>query len=498
MSVRVRFAPSPTGALHIGGLRTALFNWLFARHHGGVFVLRIEDTDRTRYVEGSVELLMSGLRWLGLDWDEGPGVGGPFAPYFQSERLALYREAGAALVASGDAYPCWCSPDRLAGVRREQQARGEPPRYDRHCRAIPPDEAAARVAGGEPHVIRFKVPDGETIVVHDLLRGAIEFESDNLDDFILLKSDGFPTYHLANVVDDHAMRITHVLRADEWLPSAPRHLLLYRAFGHQPPELAHLPQVLGADRKKLSKRHGDAAVSEFRDRGFLPEAMFNFLGLLGWSLDDRTEIISRDEFIAGFDLERINRAGGIFDYDKLLWMNGVYIRALDDDELARRIAERLPADLPLYSDTPTQRDLLRRAAPLIKERIKLLSEAAALVSFLFQSDPLVYDVATLQGKRFAGDPTEALRIMRSAREELATLGSWAAAPIEERLRALVAELGQKAGDVFGLLRVAVTGTTVSPPLFESMDALGRERTLARIARAEHLLTARAARPTAGQ
>ena len=324
--IRTRFAPSPTGFPHVGNIRTALFAWLFARHNGGRFIVRIEDTDAARRVEGAVEAIQDSLKWLGLEWDEGPGVGGDFGPYFQSQRLGLYRQAAERLVAKGDAYYCYCSPQRLAGMRAEQVKRKQPPGYDRLCRCLSGEERAKREAEGITPVIRFRVPlDGFT-QFQDLIWGEVKFEHSVLDDMVLLKSDGYPTYHLANVVDDHLMEISHVLRAEEWISSTPRHILLYQALGCEPPQFAHLPMLLGRDRAKLSKRHGTVSVAEYREQGYLPEAMLNFLALLGWSLDDRTESLSRKELIDNFSLERVSRTAAIFNPDKMEWMNGVYIR----------------------------------------------------------------------------------------------------------------------------------------------------------------------------
>ena len=299
--VRARFAPSPTGEPHVGNIRTALFNWLFARHTGGDFVVRIEDTDQERKVEGALDAILASLRWLGLDWDEGPeseegGSRGDYGPYFQSERLALYREAIDGLLASGDAYQCFCSPERLDAMRKEQQRNQQPPGYDRHCLTTMSSGEREERAAAEPHVVRFNVPRSEDkLALDDYIHGTVSWDTSLVDDFVLLKSDGFPTYHLANVVDDHAMRITHVLRAEEWLSSLPRHVMLYRAFNWQPPVFAHLPIILGPDRSKLSKRHGATATLSYRDFGYLPEALSNFLALLGWSLDDRTGVLSREE-----------------------------------------------------------------------------------------------------------------------------------------------------------------------------------------------------------
>ena len=326
--VRVRFAPSPTGYPHLGNIRTALFNWVFARHNNGVFILRIEDTDVARMVEGATDVILESLRWLGLDWDEGP--------YFQSQRLELYREAADRLLKQGRAYRCYCSPQRLESMRQEQMKRKQPPGYDRYCRNLTAKECAEQEASGIIPVVRFKSPlEGQTSF-NDLLRGQIVFENSTLDDFVLLKSDGYPTYHLANIVDDHLMEISHVLRADEWLSSTPRHVLLYQALGWQPPQFAHLPMILGPDRSKLSKRHGATSITEYQEQGYLPEAMFNFLALLGWSLDDKTELLTRDEIVKHFSLERISKTAAVFNKDKLEWMNGVYLRGLSLEEFTQQ------------------------------------------------------------------------------------------------------------------------------------------------------------------
>jgi glutamyl-tRNA synthetase len=480
VTVRVRFAPSPTGEPHVGNVRTALFNWLFARHEGGQFVLRIEDTDQTRKVPGAVETILQGLRWLGLDWDEGPEVGGPHGPYFQSERLEHYHAAAEKLLEAGQAYRCYCSPERLEQVRAEQQRRREPPRYDRHCRDLSEAERQQREAGGATAVIRFKTPlSGETSF-HDLVRGDVTFDNSTLDDFVIIKSDRYPTYHLAVVVDDHLMGITHVLRAEEWLPSAPRHLLLYQALGYEPPLFAHLPMVLGKDRARLSKRHGATSVLDYKEQGFLPEAMFNFIGLLGWSLDDRTEIISREQFIEHFSLERIVKSAAIFDIDKLYWMNGVYMRSLPVERLAELLCERLERDLPPDVPRPLDRAYVARTVPLVQERLKRLDEARDLMEFFFLGDELDYPLDALLGKAFAGKPREAAKALQAVRERVVPLPQWDRDSLEGVLRPLAGELGLKTGDLFMLIRVAVTGRSVAPPLFQSMEVLGREKCLSRL------------------
>lgn len=475
--VRVRFAPSPTGIPHVGNIRTALFNWLFARHHGGAFILRIEDTDVARRVEGALEALLDSLRWLGLDWDEGPEVGGKYGPYSQSQRLALYQEAARRLVQEGNAYLCYCSPQRLEEMRAEQARRRQPPRYDRRCRDLSPAERDRLAAEGRKPVVRFKTPlEGET-VFHDLIRGDIVVDNSTLDDFVLLKSDGYPTYHLANVVDDHLMEISHVMRADEWLASTPRHKLLYQALGYQPPLFAHLPIILGSDRSKLSKRHGATSLIEYRDQGYLPEAMLNFLALLGWAYDDKTEIFSRDELVRYFSIERIGKTAAIFDQQKLSWMNGYYIRQLALDDLVERVMPFLERDLPSSVGHPLPKEYVRRIVPLIQERMRMLGEAAELAEFFFQEE-LKYAPPLLVGKGMSKEAS--LGALEVSLERLRALAAFDASSLEGLLRPLAEELGLKTGQLFGALRVATTGRTAAPPLFQTMEVLGRERCLKRI------------------
>ena len=475
--VRVRYAPSPTGFPHVGNIRTALFNWLFARHSGGKFIVRIEDTDVTRKIEGAVENILDSLRWLGLDWDEGPEVGGDYGPYFQSQRLSLYHSFAQRLIEQDKAYYCYCSPQRLEQMRAEQIRRKEPPRYDRRCRNLTPEERAKFEAESITPVIRFKTPlEGQT-KFYDLIRGEIVFDNSTLDDFVLLKSDGYPTYHLANVVDDHLMEISHVMRADEWLSSTPRHVLLYQAFDWEPPLFAHLPMILGPDRAKLSKRHGATSVTELREKGYLPEAIVNFLALLGWSLDDHTEIISRDDLIRYFSIERISKTGAIFNYDKLRWMNGVYLRQLSLEDFLERVLPFLNEGLPQEVERPISKEYVRQIVPLIQERITTLDEAAEYASFFFL-DELSYDPNLLIGKKMTAEAT--LKALEAAQEKLEALDNFDVPLLEETLRHLAEELGLKTGQLFGALRVAVTGRTASPPLFQTMAVLGKERCLRRI------------------
>jgi glutamyl-tRNA synthetase len=470
----------------VGNIRTALFNWLFARHSGGTFIVRIEDTDALRKVDGAVESILDSLHWLGLDWDEGPEAGGSYGPYFQSERLETYQKASRHLVEEGYAYPCYCSPQRLQEMRREQMRRKQPPRYDRRCRNLSDEERARLEGEGITPVVRFKTPlEGQTRF-DDFIRGEVAFENGNLDDFVLLKSDGYPTYHLANVVDDHLMKISHVLRADEWLSSTPRHILLYNALGYEPPIFAHLPMILGPDHSKLSKRHGATSIAEYREEGYLPEAMVNFLALLGWSLDDKTEIMAREELIKHFSLERIGKTGAIFSHDKLKWINGVYMRGLKAEEFAERAIPFLDRGMPPEVPRPFSTEYVREIAPLLQERAKTLAEVPYLAGFFF-ADELTYDAALLLGKSLNREI--AMRALKSASEKLEPLESFDAASLENLLRPLAAELELKTGELFGLLRVATTGRTAAPPLFQTMAVLGKERCLWRIRAAVEKLQA---------
>ena len=479
---RLRFAPSPTGFAHIGGYRTALFNWLYARHTGGSFILRIEDTDVARTIEGAVDYLIDGMKWLGMDIDEGPLVGGPYGPYYQTQRKALYQQYAHQLIASGHAYPCYCTPARLEQMHKEQMANKLPPRYDRRCRYLSDEERAANDAAGLTSVVRLAMPlDGET-VVHDELHGDITFKNADIDDKIILKSDGLPTYHLAHIVDDHLMGITHLLRAEEWISSAPWHIHIWNALGWQPPLFYHVPDVLGKDKKKLSKRHAAPSWKELQQRGFLPEAVFNFLALLGWSYDDKTEFFTREELIRAFSLNRIGVSGGILDMEKLEWMNGVYIRNLSLEEFTRRTIpymERPEVDggLPESISRPLDFDYTSRVLSLEQERLRTLGEAAYAVSF-FYSDDLAYDTALLIQKGMDAERTKAA--LTSAQKLLTGIGQWEHSVMEAPMRELAVELGLKTGQLFGSIRVAISGRTATPPLFQMMEVLGRERTMLRI------------------
>ncbi len=483
MEARTRFAPSPTGIQHIGGFRTALFSWLLTRHYGGQFIIRIEDTDTARTVEGAVDAVLEGFRWLGLDWDEGPDVGGPYGPYYQTQRRAIYLEYTEQLIASGHAYRCFCTPERLETVRMMQRQRGEPPRYDRHCRHLTSDEVAARVSAGEPYTVRLAVPYEGTTRVQDALRGVIVFENSTLDDRVLLKSDGLPTYHLAHLIDDHLMRITHVFRAEEWIPSAPLHVLIYEAFGWQPPIFVHVPDVLeGSGGKKLSKRHGAKSMQDLRAEGFLPEAVLNYMALLGWSYDDKTDVLSLDQIMKAFSIERVGVAGARYDEGRLLWFNGYYIRQLTPEALTERtlpFLERPQAEggLPDSVARPLDREYTARVLRLEQERMKTLAEAPGMTEFFF-TDAIEYPASLLIAKQM--DATRTLDGLRRSEKLLSDLTSWEATAMEQPMRDLAAELNQKPGQLFTSVRVAVTGRTVSPPLFETMEVLGREVSLRRL------------------
>src|SRR5688500_16138032 len=394
VTARVRFAPSPTGEIHIGSVRTILYNYLFAKQNGGTMVLRIEDTDQERYDPRSLPSIYEGLRWLGIGWDEGPREGGPYAPYIQSERLTSYQEHARRLVESGDAYPCFCSKERLDAMRAGQQARKEITRYDGLCRKIDPKEASDRAAR-ESHTVRLKVPDEGTIALDDLVHGRVEWPLAVIGDQVLLKSDGFPTYQLAVIVDDHLMEISHVLRGEEWLASTPKHLLVYRAFGWEVPPHGHFPSVLGADGKKLSKRHGSTRLGEFRELGFLPEALVNYLALVGWAPGTEDEVFSMGDLIRVWRIDQVQKAGGKWDYERLKWFNGIWIRRLSHDELCQRVLPFLPEEW--------DRAVIRAAIPFIQERMQTLVEARDLIAFLFQETAL--DAAALLPKGRAADQT---------------------------------------------------------------------------------------------
>lgn len=485
LPVRVRFAPSPTGTLHVGGARTAIYNWAFARKQGGTFVLRIDDTDPERSTAENTAQIVRSLRWLGLDWDEGPEVGGDFGPYYQTQRAQNYASALDRMKANGSAYPCFCTAEELEAKREAARTAGGYAGYDRCCRAIPAEQSAARIAAGEPHVWRLKVPlDRGDIVVDDAVRGETVFPASAMDDFVLVRSDGTPTYNFASVIDDADMEITHVIRGDDHLSNTPRQILVFEALGHFVPRFAHLSMIWGADGKKLSKRHGATSVEAFRDEGYLPEALLNYLALLGWSLDAETTIIDAGTLESEFSLERISKNPAIFDFDKLDWMNGVYIRQLTPAEFTQRALPWLAdAGLTSADDYAERPEWYHSLAPLVSERVKRLDEIPDAVRFLFQRSVEIEPVAREKVLLQAAVP-EALDAVSTA---LAALDDWHAEAIEGSLRAVPDALSVKPKVVFQAVRVAVTGSQISLPLFESLELLGRDSTLARLDAARRTL-----------
>ena len=487
MSIRDRYAPSPTGLQHIGGVRTALFNYLFARSQGGKFILRLEDTDRGRFDENAVKNLYDTFLWLNVRWDEGPDIGGPCAPYVQSERTGLYQKHAKELIEKGLAYCCFCSAERIEKIRQEREAAHSPQTgYDRYCRGIPFQEAEQRVKAGEAHTVRLKIPLGQTTVFHDHLLGSIEWKNDDINpDPVLLKSDGFPTYHLANVIDDHLMEISHVLRAQEWLASTPLHVILYKSFGWAEPEYCHLPMVMGQDGKKLSKRHGASSIDEFRRQGYLPEALINYVALLGASYEEGKDIYSLGELERLFSLEKLNKAPAIFDYKKLEWFNGQYIRMKSAGELA---ALCLPyaIDSGLFGGAGKgpdgeQNRIFTGAIPLIRERMNFLHEAAGKIAYLFR-EPEIPPAEEFIPKK--SNLAEAAKLLRLGRELVQPLAeneddAWAENFIKEQAE----KNAVKPGDLLMPLRVALTGSRVSPPLFGSLRLLGAEHSIQRVDRA---------------
>lgn len=478
--VRVRFAPSPTGYLHVGGARTALFNYLFARHHRGRFVLRVEDTDRKRFQSDALKEIFDSLRWMKLEWDEGPEKNGDFGPYIQSERRSFYHLYARQLLESGHAYRCFCTPERLSGLReaRQKSKTQQGPGYDRHCLNLSGEAVRGLLDSGTPHVIRYRIPDRRSICFTDMIRGNIEYQSDVLDDFVILKSDGYPTYHLANVVDDHLMHISHILRGDEWIASTPRHVLLYEALGWEPPRFAHMPVILAPDGGKLSKRKGAASVMDYKNSGYLADALVNFLALLGWSPGDDREIMSREELIAFFSLDKVSPKASVFDQKKLDWMNGHYIREEDVETLLREV-------IPLWErsglfkekDVPESRYCIG-VVRLMKERAKRIQDIAENSRYFFE-DPREYD-PKLAKKYFR--PETATRLNR-VNENLAALKPFTQDTLESLYRTLADEMGISAGKLIHPTRLAISGVGFGPGLFEMMELLGKQTVVRRIEQA---------------
>lgn len=471
--IRTRFAPSPTGFIHLGNIRSALYPWAFARANGGDFILRIEDTDQTRSTRESEDAIFRALRWVGLDWQEGPDIGGPFGPYRQSERLPIYREHAELLVKSGAAYRCFATPEELEEMRRTQKERGAKQPYDRRYRDLPEAEVAKHIAEGRPHVIRLKIPlTGET-VVEDGLRGEVRFSNEELDDQILLKSDGFPTYHLANVVDDRLMQISHVIRAEEWIPSTPKHVRLYEAFGWEPPVFIHLPLLRNNDKTKISKRKNPVSLEYYEAAGILPEALVNFLGRMGWSMPDEREKFSYAEMVEHFDFGRMHLGGPIFDLDKLDWLNGLYLRELAPEQIVARLRGWLLSDAYLTS-----------VVPLVRERITRLSDFIPKTSWLFgEPTALPKESYIPKGKTQA----ETFEVLTAIAELADKQVKWSAPELEASYRALCEQTGWKPKDLFSVLRLVATASTAAPPLFDSLVAIGKARTQNRIRQALALL-----------
>jgi glutamyl-tRNA synthetase len=487
MAPRVRFAPSPTGYLHVGGARTALFNWLFARRTGGVFVLRIEDTDLERSSEEMVEGILDGLRWLGLDWDEGPGIDGPHRPYFQSQRLDRHRAMAARLVADGAAYYCYCTVEELKAKRDAAQQAGSAWRYDRTCCALTTEAIAARERDGIPRAVRFRVPDVK-MRFDDLVHGAIEFDGANIEDFVILRSDGHPTYHLSVVSDDVEMAITHVVRGDDHISNTPKQILLYRAIGAPVPEFAHVPLILGPDRKRLSKRHGATSVIEYARQGYLPEAMVNFLSLLGWSPGTDQEVFTRDELVKAFALEGISGGDAIFNQDKLDWFNQQHIVRLPPDELAVRLRPVFEA-AGLWNDEylSTRHAWFFAVLELLRRRVRTLGDFATLGRFFFV-DTVEYDAAAVKKYLRADGIDDHLLALDAA---FVKLQSFDPASTEGALRAVAEARGVEAAWLIHAVRVAVTGKTAGPGLFELLALVGRDRVHARLAVTVRLISSRA-------
>jgi glutamyl-tRNA synthetase len=493
---RVRIAPSPTGPLHIGTARTALFNYLFAKRTGGTFILRLEDTDAARSTVEYEKDIIDGLHWLGLEWDEGPDVaGGPdrgaFGPYRQMQRLDTYAEAARSLLESDLAYPCYCTPEQLEADRKAQEAARQPPRYVGRCAKLTAEERSPREADGRRGALRFRVKPG-VVAFDDLVRGQVEIDTVNLGgDFVIVRADGNPLYHFTVVVDDAAMEVTHVIRGEDHLSNTPKHILLFEALGHDVPAFGHLPLILNPDRTKMSKRKSQTAIAAYIDEGFVPEAMVNFLALLGWSTGTEEEILSLPDLAQRFDLDHVQKGGAVFDRERLEWLNGQWIRKLAPEEVIDRLRpflerelaagriERLPGD-----------DELRALLPVVQERLPVLGTIGELVGFLWV-DEVSLDMATLVPKRW--DASTTVEGLQAARDEIAAVGevSYEADELEAPLRALCEARGWKAGDLFMAIRVAVTGRTATPPLFDTLVALGRERTLERLDRAIELLAAHA-------
>lgn len=473
MSVRVRFAPSPTGYLHVGGLRTALYNYLFARRNNGAFLLRIEDTDRSRYVDGAVESLIGTLHWAGLEYDEGPLKGGAKGPYVQSERLDIFRTYAMRLIESGNAYHAFDTPEELDVMRKTLERQGVFPKYDRRALKLSPGEVKAKLAAGEPAVVRMKVPDSTVIAFDDIIRGRVEFSSDLIDDQVLLKSDGYPTYHLANVVDDHLMEVSHVIRGEEWLSSTPKHVLLYRSFGWELPVFAHLPLLLNPDKSKLSKRQGDVAVEDYRRKGYLKEALVNFVAFLGWNPGDEREIFTLDELVNEFSLERVGKSGAVFNVDKLDWLNAHYLRKKPDGELIEMLRKELGQSA--FADDHFSDEYLLAVINAMRERVSFAKEFVEKSPYFFHA-PEQYDPEVVK-KRWAPDASSRLKQLA---DEFSRLQHPQKEDYESALSKTATTLNVKNSDLIHPLRLAVSGVGAGPGLYDILHTIGKDETIRRI------------------
>ncbi|HEX7358474.1 MAG TPA: glutamate--tRNA ligase [Ignavibacteriaceae bacterium] len=471
---RVRFAPSPTGYLHVGGLRTALYNYLFAKNNNGTFVLRIEDTDRNRYVEGAVENLISALNWAGLQYDEGPEIGGDYGPYMQSERLDIYKKYADELIDTGKAYYCFCTPERLKALREEQEKQKLPQaKYDKHCAHLSNEEIQKNLSSGIPKVIRLNVESDNTIQFDDIIRGHVEFESNNVDDQVLIKSDGYPTYHLANVVDDHLMKITHVIRGEEWLSSTPKHVLLYDAFNWERPVFAHLPLLLNPDRSKLSKRQGDVAVEDYRDKGYLKEALINFVALLGWNAGDDKEFYYLDELINNFSLERVNKSGAVFDLQKLNWLNAEHLRKKTDSELLEMLKTEIQKSK--FKDQNYSDKFLLLIINSMKERVSFIKEFIDTCTYFYEA-PTEYEQKAIEKNWKTDTPNQLLKL----KEEFAALSNPTKEDFENSLTKISEQLNVGKGKLIHPLRLALSGQSTGPGMFDLLFILGKDEVITRI------------------
>ncbi len=485
LPVRTRFAPSPTGSPHIGNMRTALYNWLLARHTKGQFILRIEDTDQERININAIQQITESLKWLGLDWDEGPDVGGMFEPYIQSQRKSFYSQAAATMVSKGYAYLCDCDQDRLSRIRQIQISNKQAPGYDGKCRTRPREEIEKSLKQGLPVVVRCKVPYTGNIAFKDRVYGTINFDLSKISDFVILKSDGMPTYHLAHVLDDHLMKITHVIRGEEWISSVPRHLLIQRGLEINSPLYAHVPLMLAKDKTKMSKRHGTSAISDYISKGFLPHAIVNYMALLGWSDGTNQELFSKEELIGNFNLSGIQSHPSIFNLDKLNWMNAIYIRQMDSEKLSNSLLPYLEREhsqggLPDSVQRPINTDMLSRVVPLIKERIQRLEQASDAVDIFFDNIPLP-NFATLTAK--GPNVSSVIEFLKIALDICDSLEKFEAQYLEGFFRKTAKDKGFNTGKFFYPIRVAITSRTVAPPIFDTMAVLGRATTTKRIKRA---------------